>query len=101
MEIVNINEWYDNFGELHDLALDYRIKSVQSAIMKYNRYYPAHQARKVFNDLLGFRSFCDNYETVLELSDIPHLRIANMSNGKAEDDFKEALKYVLSNCEKY
>lgn len=35
--------------ELHELALDYRIKSIQSAILKYDRYYPDHQARKVFS----------------------------------------------------
>ena len=51
MELIKVNEWYDEYAELHELALDYRIKSIQSAIMKYNRYYPDHQARKVFDDL--------------------------------------------------
>ena len=68
------------------MAIDYRIKSIQSAILKYNRFYPDHQTRKVFDDLLGFRSLCDNYEDVLKLSDIPEIRIADMSKGKAEDD---------------
>jgi putative GTP pyrophosphokinase len=85
-EIIKVNEWYDEFGELHNLALDYRIKSVQSAMLKYARYYPDHQARKVFDDLLGFRSLCDNYEDVLLLKSIPELRVADMSNGKANDD---------------
>ena len=85
-ELVKINEWYDEFAELYDLAIDYRIKSIQSAILKYNRFYPDHQTRKVFDDLLGFRSLCDNYEDVLKLSDIPEIRIADMSKGKAEDD---------------
>lgn len=85
-ELIKVNEWYDEFEELHELALDYRIKSVQSAILKYNRYYPDRQARKVFDDLLGFRSLCDNYDDVLELKEIPELRIADMSKGKAKDD---------------
>ena len=85
-ELIKINSWYDECEELYDLALDYRIKSVQSAILKYNRYYPDHQARKVFDDLLGFRSLCDNYEDVLALGEIPELRIADMSGGKANDD---------------
>lgn len=85
-EIIKVNEWYDKFEELRELALDYRIKSVQSAIMKYNRYYPDHQARKVFDDLLGFRSLCDNYEDVLRLKEVPQLRIADMSKGKSNDD---------------
>lgn len=85
-EIIKVNTWYDGFDELHELALDYRIKSIQSAILKYERYYPDHQARKVFDDLLGFRSLCDNYEDVLALKDIPELRVADMSKGKANDD---------------
>lgn len=64
-ELIRINAWYDASKELSDLALDYRIKSVQSAILKYERYYSDHQARKVFDDLLGFRSLCDNYGEVL------------------------------------
>ena len=68
------------------MALDYRIKSVQSSVLKYHRYYPDHQARKVFDDLLGFRSLCDNYEDVLALHEIPELRVADMSQGKANDD---------------
>lgn len=80
-EIVKVNAWYDEFDELHNLALDYRIKSVQSAILKYDRYYPDHQARKVFDDLLGFRSLCDNYDDVIALKSIAELRVADMSNG--------------------
>ena len=85
-ELKKINRWYDCFEELHELALDYRIKSMQSAILKYNRYYPDHQLRKVFDDLLGFRSLCDNYDDILELRAISELRIADMSKGKANDD---------------
>ena len=85
-EIKKVNEWYDEYEELRELALDYRIKSVQSAVLKYNRYYPDHQTRKVFDDLLGFRSLCDNYDDVLELRAIPEFRIADMTKGKAKDD---------------
>ena len=85
-ELIKINAWYAEFEELYVLALDYRIKSIQSAMLKYERYYPDHQARKVFDDLLGFRSFCDNYADVLELSEIPELRISDLSLGKANDD---------------
>lgn len=85
-EIIKVNEWYDEFEELHELALDYRVKSIQSAMMKFERYYPDHQARKVFDDLLGFRSLCDNYNDVLVLRDIPELRIVDMSKGKSDDD---------------
>lgn len=85
-ELIAVNAWYDEHQALRVLALDYRIKSIQSAVMKYDRYYPDHQARKVFDDLLGFRSFCDNYDDVLDLCGIDGLRVAEMTSGKAVDD---------------
>ena len=100
-EIIKINEWYDEFEELRELALDYRIKSVQSAIMKYNRYYPDHQARKVFDDLLGFRSLCDNYEDVLMLKKVPKLRIADMAKGKSNDDYRGVHVYYQLDSSHY
>ena len=47
--------------------------------------YPDHQTRKVFNDVLGFRAFCDSYDQILD-EDSSQFRIADMSNGKAADD---------------
>lgn len=85
-ELQNVNEWYDLCSHLQEIAIDYRIKSIQSAILKYERYYPDHQAAKVFNDLLGFRTFCDNYEDVLRLAGYTNIRVADMSNGKSNDD---------------
>ena len=84
-ELESIESWYDSMDLLHELALDYRIKSIQSAIMKYHRYYPDHQA-KVFDDLLGFRSLCDEYDSILQLGKLENFRIADMSKGKANDD---------------
>lgn len=85
-ELIRINAWYDTIECLHDITVDYRIKSLQSARLKYNRYYPDHQAGKVFNDMLGFRTLCDDYEEVLALNSSDHIRIADMSKGKAHDD---------------
>lgn len=56
-ELIDITEWLDEQEILSDIALDYRIKSLDSIIMKYDRYYPDHQTRKVFNDILDFRGF--------------------------------------------
>ena len=85
-ELTRINAWYDTIECLHDITIDYRIKSLQSARLKYNRYYPDHQAGKVFNDMLGFRTLCDDYEEVLALNSSDYIRIADMSKGKAHDD---------------
>lgn len=85
-ELDKISEWYDSCDILHEIATDYRIKSIQSAQLKYKRYFPDHQARKVFDDMLGFRALCDNYEEVLLLNNCENIRVADMSKGKAHDD---------------
>ncbi len=84
-ELFHMVEWYDEQELLEDLALDYRIKSMESILSKYDRYYPDAQTRKVFNDILGFRAFCDSYDDVLCLRG-DQFRIADMSNGKSFDD---------------
>lgn len=85
-ELKKVNKWYDACELLHNFTIDYRIKSIQSAFLKYERYYPDHQAGKVFNDMLGFRTLCDNYEDVQLLKGCGQIRIADMSGGKAHDD---------------
>lgn len=84
-ELFDMAEWYDEQIVLEDVALDYRIKSMESIMSKYDRYYPNAQVRKVFNDILGFRAFCDSYNSVLNLNK-DNFRIADMSNGKSHDD---------------
>ena len=85
-ELGYVNAWYDMSECLHDITIDYRIKSLQSARLKYERYYPDHQMGKVFNDMLGFRTLCDDYEEVLALNSSKYIRIADMSKGKSHDD---------------
>ena len=135
-ELIDMTEWLDEQEILSDIALDYRIKSLDSIIMKYDRYYPDHQTRKVFNDILDFRGFCDNYEHVYYQKSSKHYSIEIQFNtlydrqlnnwlhdylykkeypieiGKimrdkyekgfirSKNDFEEALKNVLSDCER-
>ena len=84
-ELIAMTEWLDEQELLSEIALDYRTKSLDSILMKYERYYPDHQTRKVFNDILGFRAFCDSYEQILEEKS-PQFRIADMTKGKSVDD---------------
>lgn len=84
-ELVEMTEWLDEQEILSSIALDYRVKSLDSILMKYDRYYSDHQTRKVFNDILGLRAFCDSYDQILE-GKSSQFRIADMSNGKAVDD---------------
>lgn len=85
-ELLKVNRWYDTCGLLRGLLIDYRIKSIHSAILKYEKYYPDHQAAKVFNDMLGFRTLCDNYDEVMTIAGHDNIRVADMSGGKARDD---------------
>ena len=48
-ELITMTEWLDEQEILGDIALDYRIKSIDSILNKYNRYYPYCQTRKVFS----------------------------------------------------
>ena len=84
-EMEEFTFWLTINETISELALDYRIKSMESISSKFDRYYPDHQLRKVFDDVLGFRAFCDSYDDVLNL-DFPNIRIADMRSGKANDD---------------
>ena len=113
-ELERINEWYDMCSQLQGISIDYRIKSIQSAMLKYERYYPDHQTAKVFNDLLEFRTLCDTYYD-RQLNNWLHkyvykrkykdqvgyrLRQAYESGKiKNESEFKEVLGNVLSDSE--
>ena len=81
-ELLDIKEFYESTELLRNVEFSYRIKSIQSCIMKYNKYYPSTEVNKCYNDLLGIilREKYDNNEI------------------KSERDFKEALKNVLSGC---
>ena len=70
------------------------MKSLDSILLKYERYYPDNQTRKVFNDILGFRTFCDGYDQVLEATS--QFRLADMIKGKAIDDGVSRSSCVLS-----
>lgn len=61
-ELDEVRRWYLMQPQLSDLPIDYRIKSQQSIELKFSRYYPDYQVRKVFNDILGFRSLVDSYK---------------------------------------
>ena len=84
-ELLEMTCWLQEQSVFEDIALDYRVKSMDSIELKYKRYYPNRQVRQVFNDILGFRAFCDNYAELLDEKN-ENLRIVDMSNGKSNDD---------------
>ena len=46
-ELIAMTEWLDEQEILADIALDYRIKSIDSILNKYDRYYPDHQTGRI------------------------------------------------------
>lgn len=99
-ELISMTEWLDEQSILDQIALDYRIKSIESILNKYDRYYPDYQTRKVFNDILGFRAFCDNYNCLLT-NTMPCFRIADMSHGKSIDDGYRGVHIYFQKSSKY
>lgn len=99
-ELISMTEWLDEQEILSGIALDYRVKSLDSILLKYDRYYPDHQTRKVFNDILGFRAFCDSYDQILEEESV-QFRIADMSSGKAVDDGYRGVHVYYQKSGKY
>lgn len=84
-DLQNAVDWIDEKDCLSDIALDYRVKSKESIGRKFDRYYPDHQVRKVFNDLLGFRAFCDDYNDALQITG-DYFKVVDISSGKSNDD---------------
>lgn len=85
-DINKMINFYNNSEILDDLAIDYRIKSEDSCLRKYDKFYPEMRVEKTFNDVLGFRMLCDNYDEMLNQDYIDKIRIVDMSQGKANDD---------------
>lgn len=85
-DIRNCINYYHESRILDDIDADYRIKSMDSCIRKFDKYYPKREVERTFNDILGFRVLCDNYDVYLK-PDLPNgIRIADMSKGKSNDD---------------
>ena len=84
-EIFDYTDWLADKGISEIVSLDYRIKALKSIELKYNRYYPNRQVDKTFNDILGMRAICSDYTSILNC-DSKEFHIADMSNGKKNDD---------------
>ena len=84
-ELLDIKEFYESTNLLRNVKFSYRIKSIQSCILKYDKYYPSTELNKCYNDLLGIRIILKDYNEVL-LKDLSIFKVADMRNGKVNDD---------------
>ncbi|WP_409967710.1 hypothetical protein RFF05_14235 [Bengtsoniella intestinalis] len=85
-ELEKVIVFYQMAEQLDEIALDYRIKSIDSCERKYHKNYPANRLEKTFNDILGFRMLVDGYDPLFELTEIDGFRLVDMKDGKANDD---------------
>lgn len=67
----------------------YRIKSLDSMLLKYDRYYPHFTVERTYNDILGIRIICPDYAQADALrAEYPQefRHCADMRDGKKCDD---------------
>ena len=82
-----INEVIIHFAENQEkIQEENRIKSLQSCLLKYEKYYPSFETEKVFNDILGIRIVVDDYSVIDNLELPEQTKVADMRHGKAKDD---------------
>ena len=67
-----------------DISWAYRIKSLASCLIKYDRYAPNYAVERVYNDILGFRVIVESYDNIQEIGSAS--RISDMRRGKKIDD---------------
>lgn len=84
-EILDIKEFYESTHLLDDVRFSYIVKSLQSCMLKYDKYYPNIEVGKCYNDLLGIRIIVSDYNEILN-QDLSIFRVDDMRNGKVKDD---------------
>lgn len=84
-ELLDVKEFYESTELLRNVGFSYRIKAIQSCILKYNKYYPSTEVNKCYNDLLGIRIIVEEYNEISKM-DLNDFKIADMRNGKVNDD---------------
>lgn len=86
-ELQEVIEFYmETTKELESANYSYRVKSLHSCVLKYEKYYPSTEVEKVFNDILGIRKVVADYNDC-DLINVPvNVHVADMRNGKARDD---------------
>lgn len=86
-EAESVAEWLLARKHILPLNVIYRIKTRDSIRNKYERMKSVHgvQVREIFNDILGLRFICADYDNFLCANDAL-FRVVDMSGGKKNDD---------------
>ena len=85
-DISLARDFYDEALETAEFPYDYRIKSLESCRIKYDRYYPNYAVERTYNDLFGARLIVEDYSQAYEIANMKPVRESNMIAGKKMDD---------------
>ena len=99
-EILDLKEFYESTNFLKGVKFSYRIKSLHSCILKYDKYYPSIEVNKCYNDLLGIRVIVLDYKEILD-QDLKIFKIADMRSGKVKDDGYRGIHLYYQNSNKH
>lgn len=81
-DISYSRDFYDEALENLNFPYNYRIKSLESCRIKYDRYYPNYTVERTFNDIFSARIIINNYQDAYDFTDTKPSRESNMINGK-------------------
>jgi len=90
----------ERLEHIEKFSSSYRIKSMQSIKVKYDRYDQHIAVERVYNDLLGFRLLCNDYEDI-DLSEKIIRRISDMRYGKKIDDVYRGIHIYIQPTHEY
>ena len=90
----------ERLEHIEKFSSSYRIKSMQSIKVKYDRYDQHIAVERVYNDLLGFRLLCNDYEDI-DLSEKIIRRISDMRYGKKIDDGYRGIHIYIQPTHEY
>lgn len=78
--------YFTEFALEESVHYPYRVKSLQSCLIKYEKYYPSTAVEKAFNDLLGIRIVISDYAILDSLRLPEKTKVVDMREGKSVDD---------------
>lgn len=85
-DISRARDFYDEALETLVFPYDFRIKSMESCRIKYDRYYPNYAVERTYNDLFGARIIIEDYRQAYELAHTKPSRESDLTSGKKTDD---------------
>ena len=91
-DISLARDFYDEALETAEFPYDYRIKSLESCRIKYDRYYPNYAVERTYNDLFGARLIVEDYSQAYEIA---NRKVYEFGCIQSEENFRRELNVLL------